>query len=70
VEEGALQSRKTGAEADLLRTSWITVSVVQQEKISATGRKIRKSKLGFIIWPPSPITVLGWKALHFNGIIS
>jgi hypothetical protein len=49
VEEGALQSKKTGAEADLLRTSWIIVSVLQQEKISAADRKIGKNKLGFIM---------------------
>jgi hypothetical protein len=66
VEEAALQSKRTGAEADLLRTSWIIVSVLQQEKISAADRKIRNSKLGFIIWPPPPITALRWKALHFK----
>jgi hypothetical protein len=66
VEEVALQSKKTGADADLLRTSWIIVSVVQQEKISAADRNIRNSKLGFIIWPPPPITALRCKALHFK----
>jgi hypothetical protein len=45
-----LHSRKTGAEADPLRTSWIAASAVQQGKISATNIKIlRKGILNFMM---------------------
>jgi hypothetical protein len=67
VEDGALQSRKTGAEAEPLRISWIAVSAVEQEKKSTAHRK--KKKTFSFIMTSYPYYGIGMEGASFCGIL-
>lgn len=65
MDDTALQSRNSGADALLLKTSWMIVSEEQQEIRKNAESNTGSNDLLDFIWPPAPITASGCAAHWF-----